>query len=74
MRPLETNIAYLPLAYQCAIEMLNNGERSTARISGLFEHFETAYGLQSRESAEMLQCWRESAIAIARRRYWNFDA
>ena len=70
---LETNIAYLPLAYQCAVEMLNNGERTSARLRGLFDHFETVYALQTRESADMLAMWRESAIGIARRRYWNFD-
>ena len=70
---LETNIAYLPLAYQCAVEMLNNGERTSARLNGLFDHFERVYGLQSRENAEMLECWRASAIGIAGRRYWNFD-
>ena len=69
---LTTNIAHLPLAYQCAIEIINNGERTKARLLGLFDHFETVYGMKADDSG-MLTHWRDSAIGIASRRYWNFD-
>ena len=69
MQTLTTNIAHLPLPYQCAIEMLNNGDRTNARFSVLLDHFETAYG---RQGDGMNEHFRLSAHAIAKRRYWNF--
>ena len=56
----------LPLAYQCAIEMLDRGERSYNRILGMFDHFEKVYGLTNSEYAET---WRADAWAIAKQRY-----
>ena len=59
------NIAHLPLAYQCAVETINNGERTASRLST---------GLQSSpEVAKHLQGWRDAAHRIAARRYWNFN-
>jgi hypothetical protein len=71
MQTLTTHIQHLPLAYQCAIETLDSGERNTARLNGLIDHFERAYGLQS---SDMRDHWQQSAFAIAKRRFWNFDA
>ena len=63
MRHIETNIAYMPLPYRCAVECLNNGERTRERFNGLCEHFERAYGLQVDEDL------RSDAWGIACRRY-----
>lgn len=65
---IETNIAYMPLPYRCAIEMLDNGERTAARLNGLCEHFEKAYGLPQD------QHHRDEAAGIAARRYWDFQS
>lgn len=69
------HVAHLPNAYQCALETLNNGERTASRLNGLIDHFETATGLHSTPSmVPHLTGWREAAHRIAARRYWNFDA
>ena len=68
------HIAHLPLAYQCAVETLNNGERTASRLRGLVDHFEVSTGLQSSpEMAKHLQGWRDAAQRIAARRFWNFN-
>lgn len=67
---LTTNISNLPLAYRCAIELMDNGERTQARLNGLIEHFERVYGLQCNELA---QHWRESAVGICARRFWDWE-
>ena len=67
------NIAHLPNAYGCAVEMLNNGDRTASRLRGLIDHFETATGLQNTPSMlPHLAEWREAAARIAGRRYWDF--
>lgn len=69
------NIAHLPLAYQCAVETLNNGERTASRLRGLVDHFEVSTGLQaSPDMARHLQGWRDAAQRIAARRYWDFNS
>ena len=69
------NIAHLPLAYQCAVETLNNGERTASRLRGLMDHFEVSTGLQaSPEMSRHLQDWRDAAQRIAARRYRNFNS
>lgn len=67
MNRLETNIRYLPNAYQCAIETLGAyGERTAKRLDALCEHYERACGLLgSKDSA----FYRQSAAAIAARRF-----
>ena len=68
------HISHLPNAYGCAVEMLNNGERTAARLNGLMDHFETATGLQNTPSMQPhLADWRAAATRIAGRRYWNFQ-
>jgi hypothetical protein len=65
---------HLPNAYRCALEYLNNGERTASRLSGLIAHYETATGLNSTPSmAEHLRGWRDATHRIAARRYWDFQ-
>jgi len=68
---LETNLAYLPLAYRCAVETLDaSGARTTARLESLCDHFEAAYGLTGSDESRF---YRDSAAGICARRFWNFD-
>ena len=73
MAYIETNIRYLPLPYQCAIEMLDTAgdDRTAARLNGFFDHFERAYGINP-ASDDALQA-REGARAICARRFWNYQ-
>ena len=69
------HIGHMPLAYQCAVETLDNGERTSSRLRGLVDHFERATGLQaSPDMARHLQGWRDAAQRIAARRFWNFNS
>lgn len=69
------HIGHIPNAYGCAIEILNNGERTASRLASLIAHYEIATGLQSTpEFAPHLKGWREATHRIAARRYWDFDA
>ena len=62
-----THIAHLPIAYQCAIEMLGaTGERTEERHAALCEHYASTYGLTTSEHHAQ---WRHDAWCIARRRY-----
>lgn len=69
------HIGHMPLAYQCALDALDNGERTSSRLRGLMDHFERSTGLQSTPSlAEHLQGWRDATHRIAARRFWNFNS
>ena len=69
------HIGHMPIAYQCALDTLDNGERTASRLRGLVDHFEVSTGLQaSPDMARHLQGWRDAAQRIAARRYWNFNS
>lgn len=55
----------LPLPYRCAAELLlGQGERTLARLNGLFDHFEAAYGLRDADECERQ---RVDTIAVCER-------
>ncbi len=69
------HIGHMPLAYQCALDAIDNRERTASRLRGLVDHFERATGLQSTpEMAQHLQGWRDATQRIAARRFWNFNS
>lgn len=69
------HIGHMPLAYQCALDTLDSGERTASRLRGLVDHFEKSTGLQSTPSlAEHLPGWRDAAQRIAGRRFYNFNS
>lgn len=46
------SLANFPLPYRVAAEvLLGHGERTQARLNGLFDHFEAAYGLTGWEES-----------------------
>lgn len=68
---LETNIRYLPLAYQCAIEWVDTKIiRDDGALASACDHFEKAYGLTGSPDS---QFYRDSAAAICARRFWNWN-
>lgn len=68
------NIGHMPTAYQCAMDVLGNGERTQSRLAALIEHYEKATGLQSEpQMAKHLPGWREACTRIAGRRYPDFQ-
>jgi hypothetical protein len=67
------HIGHMPNAYLCALETLGNGDRTSARLMGLIDHFERATGLQNTpEMLPHLQDWRDATHRIAARRYYDF--
>jgi hypothetical protein len=73
-RALETNIRYLPIPYQCAIECLGNeyANRTVDRCRELCELYAATHaGIAESEHHAM---WTESACAIAVRRYHSYMA
>ena len=64
---LSTTMHHLPLAYRCAIELLeSSGERTEARFLGLIDHFERANGLQHDHEGCTIN--RKEALRVARAR------
>ena len=69
------HIGHMPIAYSCALDTLGNGDRTSARLTGLIDHFERATGLQATpEMFPHLQNWRDATHRIAARRYYDFAA
>ena len=68
---LETNIRYLPLAYQCAIEWVDAAceDRTQAKLITACEHFEKH---QAVFDPAIIEHGRLSAAGICSRRFWNW--
>ena len=71
MQRLETNIAYLPVPYRCAVERLNDPSlRSFAMLRELCDGYAKTYGMDS--DGHMHSYFCASAEGIAARRYGMF--